>query len=53
MLAVCHAHLEQFAEAREAAVKFQATAGRDVRDWAERVGGGFMKSRLARMDFDT
>ena len=53
MLAVCHAHLEQFAEAREAAVKFQATAGRDVRDWAARVGGGFMKSRLALMDFDT
>lgn len=50
MLAVCHAHLSQFAEAREAAARFQVTCGRDVREFAERVGSRFMTSRLALIE---
>lgn len=52
MLAVCHAHLGQFAEAREAVARFEVTSGRNVREWAERMGWGFMTSQLARIEGD-
>lgn len=52
MLAVCHAHLGQFAEAREAVARLEVTSGRNVREWAERMGWGFMTSQLARIEGD-
>jgi Tfp pilus assembly protein PilF len=52
MLAVCHAHLGQFAEAREAVTRLEVTSGRNVREWAERMGWGFMTSQLARIEGD-
>jgi TolB-like protein/Tfp pilus assembly protein PilF len=53
MLAVCHAHLGQLAEARDAAARFRATAGRSVREHADRLGASdWIKSRLARVEPD-
>ena len=52
MLAVCHALLGQFAEAREAVARLEVTSGRNVREWAERMGWGFMTSQLARIERD-
>jgi adenylate cyclase len=52
MLAVCHAHLAQFAQAREAVARLEVTSGRNVREWAERMGWSFMTSQLARLEGD-
>jgi TolB-like protein/Tfp pilus assembly protein PilF len=52
MVAACHAHLGQFAEAREAVARLEVTSGRNVREWAERMGWGFMTSQLARIEGD-
>jgi hypothetical protein len=53
MLAACHAHVGQSAEARDAAVRFREASGMDVRDYAHRVGAThWMRSRLARIESD-
>ena len=53
MLAVCQAHLRQLSEARDAAARFRATSGMDVREQAERIGASdWFKSRLARIESD-
>ena len=49
-LAACHAELGQLAEARDAAARFGATAGGDVREFAERIASRWMISRLARIE---
>jgi hypothetical protein len=46
--------LRQLAEAREAAAKFRATSGRDVREHAKRasIAWNWLNSRLARIEPD-
>jgi TolB-like protein/cytochrome c-type biogenesis protein CcmH/NrfG len=52
-LAACYAQLKEFAEAHEAAARFQAICGMTVQAWADRVGASdWMKSRLARIESD-
>jgi adenylate cyclase len=49
-LAACYSHLKQFAEASEAAARFRATSGTDVREFAHRLRGwDWMVSRLSRI----
>ena len=49
-LAACYSHLKQFAEASEAAARFRATSGTDVRDFARRAQGwDWLASRLSRI----
>ena len=52
-LATCYSQLRQFREASDAAARFRAASGIDVREFAHRVGAGdWMKSRLARIAHD-